>query len=80
MNHSNKFLVLPPSVVCMTSANSLILSTLNMNLCSHLIIVENSSLINDIENYFQLKSLTSDIRMFSLEIYRFSMIINFKFS
>ena len=47
----------PPSVVCMSTANPLVFQTLDVKLCSHLILVE----INTDADVFQ-SALSSDTR------------------
>ena len=49
-----------PSVICMTTVNPLVLNTLNVKLCTHLIIIEDSKSRNT-DNLFDSTSISSNI-------------------
>lgn len=57
-------LVTPPSVVCMTTVNPFVFQTLDVNLCSHLILVQSESgSSTDNTDLFQ-SALSSDTRKY----------------
>jgi hypothetical protein len=53
-----QILASPPSVVCMTKVNPFVFHTLDVNLCSHLIIIQTESISSDTD-IFQ-SALSSD--------------------